>query len=283
MKGSPLSIAIGIRVVSVVLALVLVCLLPQQAMLFAVIVLGWGHFLLAYIYQAEGGHLGYRKIAFLAAMLVFFTWAGLTLPTAVFSVLTTIAFLLHFAIDEPRLLGTKHSIYTTLEALPFVLIYSALLLQVLLNSHNFFLACGLVVLILVGYAWLSYKNKRKPNRTSYSYLAWLLLTIGVYIVSFTIPTVTILQLFAGLVIVHYLIWYGFYWFKLINKTFIQREYVLRAVLINILVAIFASFWLIGAAPIFSLFFTVTAFNVWTFLHGVSSTRTDELMSSVQVS
>jgi hypothetical protein len=283
MKGAALREAIGIRVVSVAIALALFFILASQTMLFVVIVLGWGHFLLAYIYQAEGGHLGYRKAVILAGFLAVFTWAAFEVPLSIYVLVTTIAFLIHFAIDETRLMGVRHSLFTTLEALPYIILYSALLMDVLFGLHIFLPSCAAVLVLILGYAYLSYKKKRRPNQASYAFLGWFLLTLAVYGMSLVDPFISVITLFEGLVIVHYLIWYGFYWFKLMNKTFVQREYVMRAVFLNIFIALLAFLWAIGALPIMAAFFTPLAFYVWTLLHGVASVRKDEFVNSVQVS
>jgi hypothetical protein len=246
-------------------------------------VLGQGHFVLAYIYQAESGHLKSHKILMLLGFLIFFSWCAFVLPLPIATVITAVGFLIHFAIDEPRFMGKKHSLFTTLEASPFVLLYSALLSDVILKTHLFYIAVASVVFLMIVYIWLSYVHKRKPDSVTLFYGWWLALTLLAYWIHASSPTYANgLIWFDCLVIVHYLLWYGFYWLKLLNKTFQQTVYIWRVIAVNLVLAVLGIVWISGAAPVLDLFFAPAAYFVWTFVHGVSSMRKDEYKASFQL-
>src|SRR5690242_3105320 len=94
--------------------------LPFSDFMLAGVVLGQGHFMLAYLYQAEAKKLPRRKLALLAGGFAFFVWLIYTLPPAWGAFVAAVAFLIHFGVDEIRLTTNQYSVYAALEVIPFI-------------------------------------------------------------------------------------------------------------------------------------------------------------------
>lgn len=276
MPSSPLLSSLFIRIGSVALAAVLACLLAPPQMLLAMVVFGQGHFLLAYLYQFEGGHLGPRRLIVLAAVLALVWWVGCHIPLEVFGFLTGLGFLIHFSIDEARLLNGAHSLFTSLEAIPFIAIYGAIIAQAYLGITVMPFAMLIAILAVVVYGVLCRQYRRKPNATTYAFIGWTLLSLVLYLCVDQVFSIPAIVWFWGLVIVHYAIWYAVYWYKLQHRHEIRTRYVWRVVLLNVGLMLAAYVWLAGRAPFLALIFAPLAFNVWTFMHGLASLRKQEV-------
>ncbi len=268
-----------VRVISVIITIAVALILPFKLMAFTVIVLGQGHFLLAYWYQAEAGKLDGRKIALLSGGFSFLLWLVLLVPVSYYNFITGAGFLLHFALDEGRLLNKKHSVYTALEALPFMLIYGAMIAEGYLSLHILPYMAGLSVLAIICYVVLCVRNKRAPTTTSYAFFSWAVLSIILYFLAQKFVPGYAIMWFWGLILVHYLIWYAVYWFKLSERTEQKpqrTEYIWRVVALNLALVFLAVLYLLNVIPLLDLLFGVGAFNVWTLMHGFSSIRPKEL-------
>lgn len=272
----------GTRLVSAALVAAYVWLAPLPLVLAAGIVLGQGHFLLAYWYQADGGKLGSRKVLYLLAALAAVAYVGSVVPFPVFGFLTGAGFLIHFAIDEARIVGGKHSLYTTLETLPFFIVFVGVLANGHLHQDWFAPVLALAALAVLTYAGLCLAKKRFPNATSYVFYGWTLLTLFAYVGTHGDPALAA-RVAWGIIIVHYFVWYGIYWFKLSAKPAERTLYVLRSVLLNALLIFVAAVWYQGVTPVFALLFTPLAFNVWTLMHGFSTLRPEEFVRSARLS
>jgi hypothetical protein len=272
--------ALLIRVLSVAAAVLLGLTLTPEWLFVAVIVLGQGHFLLAYVYQGEAGKLGARTGTILLGMLLFFLWCAYVLPYSLATFLAAVFFLIHFSLDETRLFNNKHSLYTLLEAAPFVILYAALYADAAFLTHTFFWALIVSALIVGAYALLSRSQRRRPNETSYAFFSWTLLALVAYVIDqATHPGAFVW--FLLIVVVHISIWYGVYWYKLAQRPAARSTYMTRAVLINLLLGLLAFLWLSHGLPILDLLFAPILFNVWASLHIFASLRGNELRALVK--
>src|SRR5665213_1547651 len=91
-----------VRIVALVITAVIVVFAPAPGVLLAVIVIGQGHCLLAYLYQAESGKLPPKKLAFLAFSLALLCLIGFFVSLSTFYFCVATFFLIHFSLDEVR-------------------------------------------------------------------------------------------------------------------------------------------------------------------------------------
>ena len=272
-----------IRVVSILLALALGVALPLIPFVIVGIVLGQGHFFLSYIYQIEGKHMSMRKLTILVALFAGMWWLASVISLDVLVVLVGLGFMVHFTMDEIRLLSGKHSLYSTLEGLPLVLVYSAMISDAFLHSMFFPYACAASVLILAVYAFLALRAHRRPNALSYLLFGYLAVSLVLYGAAHVFAPTKQIQWFVGLGLVHYFIWYGYYWFKLKARPAALTIYTVRVLVLNLVLVIGVLFWLHSSAALLALFFSPTAFEVWIAMHGFATFRLRDYGAAVRLS
>ena len=269
----------GICIIAVALAALY---FPFSDFMLAGVVLGQGHFMLAYLYQAEAKKLPPRKLIILLGAFAFFTWLVFTLPPLWSVFVAAVAFLVHFAIDEVRLTTNRYSLFTALESAPFVLLYGALFADTLFGSSTFLWALCVAGVFLFALAALSFSKKRAPNLASYVAFAWILLTLVAYVLFKEVAHFNPLLLFWGIVLIHISIWYDAYYVRLKPLPAKEKEYLLRTALLNALLIVCAFLWMSG----FSFFDTLFAplfYYAWALLHIASSFRGNELPDSLVIS
>ncbi len=275
--------ATAVRVVAVAVAVWLAWYLPAQMLLYAMIALGQAHFVLAYWYQADAGKWNLRKLSFVIALVGLSLWLLTILPLMVFVFVTGVLFLVHFALDEIYLLGGKVSLYTTLECLPFLFLYSGLLSDTMLGTETFLLsliASGIALLIL---CVVSLERKRMPNALSGVYLVWAVMTLGACLVFQSFGSGNSIVWFLTLIGVHYGVWYGAYWFRLRGKSDRQRTYLWRSIGVNIAMLFLIFVWLIQLLPPLALLFAPSLFYVWTVIHILTSVRLADIQALLRFS
>jgi hypothetical protein len=276
-----------IRAVSVALVPASVLLVRGGPLVFTMaIVLGQGHFLLAYLYQAEAGKLTRERIVYLIAAFFFLLWAIFTLPYTIASLLTALVFGVHFCLDEARLLNGRHTLFTTLEALPFFILYGGMYADMIFVRPSFFSAtvCAALIAALV-YRIVAQYAGQKAGKSAYAFAAWGVCAFGLYLAYHLIAPANTLTWFwfalMSMVLLHYYIWYGVYWYKLASAPQARRLYVARAVAINALLILLAFIWIEGPFPPLSFLFAPLFFNLWTYLHIIASFRSGEFKAAVR--
>jgi len=118
------------RLISLGLVAAAILLLEPLELLTLIVVLGQGHFLAAYSYQAKAGQIGWRFLVAwaLGALLIF----GLFFLYPNFLLLVQIAsiyFVVHFLQDEVFLLGEEPSLQRGLDLLPILCVGAGLVLD----------------------------------------------------------------------------------------------------------------------------------------------------------
>jgi hypothetical protein len=274
---------ITIRIVSVLLAIVLTIWLPFYWIFIVALILGQGHFILAYVYQIEGKHLGWKKFLVLVAIFALVCWFGLHTSYVLFTAVIGVAFMIHFCMDEIRLLSGKHTLFTTLEALPLILIYGGIILDIFFNAHLFWYALALSIPVLLVYVFLSLRYHRTPNAVSALFLGYLLVTLLLYGLAQGLSSWSLFQWFIGIAFVHYFIWYAIYWFKLRHEPARRTTYVMRVALIIGLLGVGVVAWSLGPVSILALLFSPIMFDVWVTMHGASTVRFREYVAAFRLS
>jgi len=264
--------SMAIRVVSVVSAVALVVLLPFNIALPVFFALGHAHFLLAFWYQREAGKLPNTKAILYLALLVGIVYVSGMLSFTTFLYVVALTFAFHMIRDELYLTRGTTSLFSTLETLPFLFLYAALLADILFNTTLLIPALILTGVVALAYGVLSITRKHVPDRTSYIHFFWAIVALLGYAFHLTVGGVSPGVWFLGLTVMHYLIWYAEYWNKLAAKPEKRLTYGWRVIIANVLFGVLAILWATGAVPILGVFFMPVMFYAWALLHILTSIR-----------
>lgn len=267
-----LSVTMLLRIVSVLLAGGVVSLMPLTEVYDVYVVIAFGHLVLAFWYQREAGKWGTRRfvlwMAFLVMlMLVSAQWYAL------FLFLTNLIFSVHMMLDETHLNGGKPSLFTTLESVPFILLYTELFAWVLFGVSLFVPALVCVAVAGIAYVVLSVRAKRRLDRVSVINLSWgvlaLLLATAVHVAGSYLEAPL---WFFALGMTHFFLWYGEFFRKVARDVTKKATYLTRTLIANLaglgLLLVFRT----GGTPVLALLFAPAFLNAWTIWHITSSVR-----------
>lgn len=270
--GSTLSSALLIRGVSLGLAIVIAWYLPTIYFTAFFVILGQGHYLLAYRYQIETGKWNLVRTATFIALAIALFSMRLYISLDIFIYIIVVAFLIHAIFDEMTLLRKKPSLFRLLEALPAGILFAAIIGQALFHTSLFLYASLISGLIALWYLVLAYKARRKPDELSWVYFAWLLTTLAANIFLTIYSNVNPLILYKGLILIHFFIWYEAYWQRVKGNTAKKVTYLYRVLVVNSVLFILGLFWLAHLVPFADILFGAYAFYAWTLLHVLASFR-----------
>jgi hypothetical protein len=273
----------GIRIVSAALTLICIFLLPPFVVVPFFIALGLGHFALAFWYQKSAGRWGIPAIGILLLLFALIAFAVNATSTSLFFVITGIYTSLHMAWDEVHLLKGAHSLFTTLEMLPFVTLYGGLLIDANFDTHLFVAATIIAAAELIVYAVFSLIYRRALNGISLVNLGWGIFALSVYTSFLFSQGIAPAIWFLGLAVIHYFIWYGEYAYKVAGNPERRATYYRRVALVNIVLFIALVAWMNGFFPVGGIIFIPTFFYVWAFLHVTSSTRLADMRRLLSLS
>lgn len=272
------------------LAAALVVGLDWRAVIQWMIVLGQGHFLLAYLYQAWAGKIRVFYVLnylFWAVLLVLLYWshpfaAGLT-------AVATVYFAWHMAVDElylseyPLRLGRSPlHLGRLLEMTPFMLVYAAAVLDAMLAHGTWREFPELMgpalqltpVVLLVYLALIGWGGYRPDARSCYFLVAGGLLD-GAAKLGW-LQLVPAAKLSGFIILFHYFSWYVHYYLSLPAG---RGRYVADVVVVNAVVL--ALFFWFGAAGPGWIFFQEQNFYLWTLMHLISSTRRGDVLAMLR--
>lgn len=269
----------------------LVTLLPWRTVVTLFIVLGQGHFLMAYLYQARAGKL---TPAFL---LRYLGWASLLLvaywshPFAPgLTALATIYFALHQALDElyltrrpMRLRESPMHLGRFLEMAPAIGIYSARVCDSMLGQGSWpgfptLLPAAIGLSLLVGLVYLGLLTwGYRPDRLS-CYLVGIGGLLAGLAQSGWLHHIPAPKLSGFVILFHYLNWYIHYFLQLPLEA--RRTYLIDVTLVN--AAVFLAFFSWGKEGPGRWFFQEANFYLWTLLHLITSTRSRDLSGCLQI-
>lgn len=274
------------KLVSLLLTLWLVARYDWPTVVLLYIVMGHGHFLIAYFYQWKAGKMtpAYGLRFFLSATVIVGAYSAWPDYRALVA-LTTIYFLMHMLWDEQYLLRLPLDLRQSpmhfgraLEMVPIVLLFSARVLDDMWTLDPWKgmplrdwaqPACWMVLVI---YALLWAAGWLRPDHTSAYLLGWgtALLAASYTRAYYLIPTG---KLTGFIIIYHYLNWYLHYFLSL-PTTSARRTYLGRVVAFNALVLGAYCNW--GSNGVGRWLFQNDWFYVWTLLHLITSTRIGDL-------
>lgn len=239
-------------------------LLPIGIITATFLVVGQAHFFMTFLYQYKGGKVN-RRYIFIALLLalsasVYFLLYGAYIPVFLVS---GIAFGLHFAVDEFYLHKQKVEPQTYTTVLGFVLLYGALLFQVLGSAYSF-LAVGAGIFIA------SLIVVRLFLRQSFTRAERYLLFVGLllFILAFVFHLVT--QVLAVVILLHCANWIIGYGEK-VHAQAVARSAYWRDTLITLAISCaLYGLWVGGLLPVLSFLFLPMYWYVWALAHFVLS-------------
>lgn len=274
--------SMAIRAVAVLIAVALLVLLPPWIALPAFFALGYAHFLLAFWYQRDAKKLSNQNIVLFLALLVLIVFASgfLSFPMYLFLIAVTFAF--HMIRDELFLTKGTVSLFTTLEMLPFLVLYSGLLANSLFAVNLMVPAFVLAGVILGAYAMLSFWHGRMPDETSYIHFFWILVAALAYGYQSFFGDIGGGMWFLALTVMHYIVWYVEYWNKLSAKPERRMTYAWRVITANVLFAFLAGVWINGGTFL-GVFFLPIFFYAWALLHILTSIRPQDYVRVFRLS
>lgn len=264
------------------LAGLLVTGLHWRSVITVMIVLGQGHFLLAYYYQARARKITPRYLLnylFWAAVIVAVYWSH-PFPSGLVAV-ATIYFAWHMAVDEfyltelpLKLRESPLHLGRLLEMVPLIVVYAAAVADAVL-AHGAWpqfpallgFSLQFTLLALFAYvALIGLRGYRPDWRSCYFLLAGGLLDVSAKFG--WLQLVPAPKLSGFIILFHYFSWYLHYYLSLPLAR--KLPYVGQVVLVNLMVV--GCFLLVGKEGPGWFFFQESNFYLWTLMHLISSTR-----------
>lgn len=249
----------------------LFALSPVQV-LFTYVVLGQAHFLLTYLYQARTGKITIAYLCAYAVVLALLAYLDLTghLGTRYsfgpLVIATALIFVVHFLLDEIRLLDGRITGTAIFALLPLLLSVGALLSQYFFAADFIALAVVLAV-ISAGIYVVTCRSFRE---------LWPVLP-GLAAAAIVIAHVAISpeKILGAIILFHYMRWYLHYGSRLWGGgEFIP--YASRILIVNAAMALLFAYWwrypATSYAAVLNYLFLPKYFYIWTILHVTSSVQ-----------
>ncbi len=250
--------------------MVLIATLSPEQMVTAFIVLGQGHFIIAYLYQKKAGKMPWFFIVFqLLLMMALVAWVAYGATLRVTLLLTGSLFLLHHFNDEIRLSGLSTSAITWIAGIAPGVAYLGLLLNATTQSFNPTLYAAVssgIGCFTLGY--VLYRGSFKEQLFAcYAAAIWLA-AIAFLLLS---PTIVLPYLFGSLILYHYMEWYLYYGVKLWGDMNKFTRYIKEIVVVYVLlVGGYVLLSMVGATFLFEVLFTQMYFYAATIVHIIMS-------------
>lgn len=263
--------------ISILSAIGAVALLTPAGIMSTFIVLGQGHFLLAYLYQWRAGKIGWRYGALYAtafsALLIAYQF--IPEPKLWTFLIAGSIFSVHFFVDEYFLAKIAWSIERILLGIVFVGLYGVLLLRALYFVEIADAAPVIALLLLVPLVAQSIRE-----RSLQLVDAVFMLAAAVLVVLLVQPYVISLHAALGCTILaHYVRWYLHFYgrFKTNPDQSRLKKYLIDVAIVNALVIAFFGVYGMFEDSFLRYAFEPTFFFIWTILHVLFSIRLSPAM------
>lgn len=257
---------------SIVAALIAVAFLTPAGIMSTFIVLGQGHFLLAYLYQWRAGKIGWRYGALyaIAFSVLLIAYQFIPEPKLWTFLIAGSIFSVHFFVDEYFLAKIAWSIERILLGVVFVGLYGALLLRALYFIEIPDAAPIIALLLLVPLVAQSIRE-----RSLQLVDVVFMLAASVLVVLLVQPYVISLHAALGCTILaHYVRWYLHFYGRLKTNSDQARlkKYLIDVVVVNVLVVALFGVYVLYRDSLLRYAFEPTFFFIWTILHVLFSIR-----------
>lgn len=256
--------------VSLVVATYMVMWMPAFYLTKAVVFLGQGHFLLAYLYQYKAGKIGVRYlVSYAVASAVLLALCFLVPhPAQWLPILAGVIFSVHLLGDELYIAGIERTRLVTWFLGAFIALYALVLFS---SAYMLSIPGWLIGLVLLPVLYVAYQRTRSGTWSLLEVLLLLGVAHFVYALMVQARPKEVFVIFAFTIIAHYVRWYLFYWSKLSERLDMRAVYVRDVVAVHAVIGIlFGAYVIEGYAGSMQLLFDPTLFYVWTILHIVFS-------------
>jgi hypothetical protein len=262
------------KAISSVCALACAVLVAAPDLVTLFIVLGQGHFVIAYLYRWRAGTVRRRTlIAYLVAVALFGGGYWATGDARLLAAVTSIYFAWHMLTDERYLLGGTAKPAALLEVSPALLMLAAFQVEHLYALDGLFLAAAVGATLWAVRALVGVRFGRPSDRITHYFLgAWVLLC-SLYLSGRPIDADT---LWGTIILYHYFNWYLFYGLRFAERPGPRGRFLVDVAWINGVMVVGFLIWRSGSAPGLDLWFGREAFYVWTCLHLVFTSRGADL-------
>jgi hypothetical protein len=296
----PSPIVWGYRLFTLVIVAAMLLLLDPRQILMAFAVIGQGHIFIAWIHQARAGIITRARLVsmILVGACIFGAFTTfLSEPTLIAA--TSLYFVLHFLVDEKRLLAERPDFWTLLEVLPVLLMYLLFLmeLQVVLipvlggkfvgqSTRQYFsddltqapLSLGIATVAALVLIFSIARRLVLWRRPAASSVYYHVMSIGMLILFALGYKFWFSDLMGAIILYHYFNWYCHYFFKTMKSPSEFKEYLGITLGINVvIVCVFLTFsYEPGWPEAKGVFFRPDFFFMWTLMHLIFSSRPGEL-------
>lgn len=232
------------------------------------IVLGQGHFLMAYLYQYKAGKASLQKgIIYVLLFLFIFSYVIPELGFDLFLMVVAGAFAVHFFFDEARLLEKEnHKVSFTILLPPIILFLATLasdLLQVDYLPSAALLSGGCFLISLI-------KDKRRLFQSQHFW--YVNSASAIFILLYLLPiSVPAEFIFGAIILWHVATWYVHFYNKLSPNESRLRTYVTEVVLLNIALILLYAMYSGGTwVDVLYIFYDPIYYYGWALLHIIFS-------------
>lgn len=231
------------------------------------IIVGQGHFLLAYLYMYKANKINLKKIVLYFTIFISFLFFFLTVfDRHILLLVTATYFIIHYVLDS-FFLNKKHINFYQLPilALPFLWIGA---IRLSIYAFHIDLSNTLIYLFPLSFIFIPFIVKKIDQIT----LLFILFPLAVYLsILFKIDWV-LFHFLHILFISHYLMWYFYIYFSK-DKLFLKRFFVNFSIL-HVLLIFLAILYLYSKGNLFlgGFIFSDDYFYIWTLMHFVATFR-----------
>lgn len=229
------------------------------------VVLGQGHFLITYLYQARGKKITKRYLAlYIPTALILFFLAATWFSFDALMLLTGTVFAVHFFYDELRLMPTERLAGRLLCLLPPVVMFSAMLARHLVSFDIASVATTLVILFVATLIVVPKTRRLFLSPSSLYVNSATLLLILIHILKLPVTSEI---LFSFIILFHYGTWYVHFYHKLYPYTAVHGRFVAEVLSINAVIVVGSVLYVsLPSLSYLEYFYEPTYFYVWTLLH-----------------
>lgn len=258
--------------ISILSAIGAVALLGPAGIISTFIVMGQGHFLLAYLYQWRAGKIGWRYGALYAIVFsgLLIAYQFIPEPKLWTFLIAGSIFAIHFFVDEYFLAKIALSLERILLGVVFVGLYGALLLRALYFFEIPYVLATVAILLLIPLG----AQALRERALSVVDLAFMLAS-GVLVVLLVNPQVLSLHAALGsIILAHYMRWYLHFYARLKTNSDQSRlkKYLVDVAVVNALVITLFGVYVMFQDSFLRFAFEPTFFFIWTILHVLFSIR-----------
>jgi hypothetical protein len=262
---------------SLLITILFVLVLSPKSLFIFMILLGQGHFMLAYLYKHFAGRLERRDLVMLLGLILLVgcgcfavVYFPFLFPYLIF--LTLIIFIFHSTLDEMKIFEIGDRGLRQRILFSSVILYVPLLMAYLFNIGKGVTIPLLIISALLTVSMLS--SKLKVIQGKVFFCVFLAISFFIPVILTLFPVISLYTLSGGIILYHYVRWYLYYF----TKTNDKKTYVPIVLWVNI------SVFLLGIIHNLSpgvlhlyLLFDPVFFYGWTIVHIVATFSMREIV------